>query len=257
MLTLLEALRRSLPQLQVCIFFQDATFHKYFTPSSPPSLLLPVTRAIEDYLQDLPSLRIVGLWANLTWRWPSLKSWLDTTSYLREDEFHATLLCDLSSNQRLSSKDWMFQDWVNNFRPPPPDDPCHRYPVLTDPPCVELHPFTKGVLSARSCRLQATAFQLATGHCFSADYSTRFQSSARDRTNCLRCGEPFTPTHVLEDGDCYIIEQQESSLDTFTLAQLFTSFGSGKQLVKFLYTNQVFLCPLDPLPSEIPPEPDL
>jgi hypothetical protein len=70
-------------------------------------------------------------------------------------------------------------------------------------------------------------------------------------------GKPFTPTHVLKDGDCYVIKRQEGGLDTFTLAQLFTSFGGEKQLVKFLHINQVFLCPLDPMPPDIPPEPDL
>ena len=196
----------------------------------------------------------MGFWANLSWRWPGHQSWSETTSHLCEEEFHATLLRDPSSH--LSSKDQMFREWENDFQPPPPDDSRRHYPVLADPPCVELHPFTKGVLSARSCRLQTAAFQLATGHCFSADYSTRFRSSAGDRTDCPRCGELFTPTHVLEDGNCYVIEQQEGGIDTFTLAQIFTSFSGGKRLSKFLHTNQVFLRPLDPAPLEIPPEPD-
>jgi hypothetical protein len=256
MLTLLEALQHSLPRLQVRIFFQDAIFHTYFTIPSPPSLFLPVTQAIEDYLATSPSSRIVGFWANLSWSWPSLESWSDVTSSLHNDKFHTTLLCNHSSNQRLSSKDQMFQEWENNFQPPPPNDPHHHYPVLADPPCIELHPFTKGVLSAQSHRLQAAAFQLATRHCFSAEYSTWFRSSARDQTNCPRCGDLFTPTHVLEDSACYVIERQEGGLDTLTLAHLFTSFSGGKQLVKFLHINQVFLCPLDLIPPAIPPEPD-
>jgi hypothetical protein len=99
MLALLEALWHSPPRLQICIFFQDATFHTYFTPSSPPSLLLPVTRALEDYLTASPSSHIMGFWANLSWHWPGLQSWSDTTSFLHNNEFHATLLCVPTSDQ--------------------------------------------------------------------------------------------------------------------------------------------------------------
>jgi hypothetical protein len=98
--------------------------------------------------------------------------------------------------------------------------------------------------------------QIATGHCFDASYSTHFRPSADGHTDCPHCGEPYTTTHVLDDGNCYVIECQEGNL-TDTLAHGFTYFNGGIKLATFLHINQVFLCPLDPVPREIPPEPDL
>jgi hypothetical protein len=48
----------------------------------------------------------------------------------------------------------------------------------------------------------------------------------------------------------------EGLLDAL-LKQSLATFTGGQKLAKFLHTNQAFLRPLDPVPSDIPPEPDL
>ena len=198
-----------------------------------------------------PLMRIIGFWACSKWAWPGQTDW---TSTLREQEFHATLSLPTSSHHCLSSKELMFMEWTNNFTPPPADNRHWHYPILADPLSVKLHPCTQGVLSTGSWKLQSAVFQIAMGHYFGADYSSKFRPTAGDRTDCSRCGEFYTANHVLENSNCYAIER-EGLLDAL-LKHALTTFTGGQKLAKFLHTNQVFLHPLDPVPSDIPPKPD-
>jgi hypothetical protein len=209
----------SMPRHEILIFFQDASLLSYFLPPSDPSLYIPITHSIDDYLQNSPLTSITGFWADLHWKWPGQADWVQTIQANQEQEFHATLTPSPTPH-RHSSKDMMFTEWEADITPLPCSDPRRHYPLLTDPPSIELHPFTKGVLSAGSRKLQSAVFQIATGHCFDASYSTRFCPSADDHTDCPHCGEPYTITHVLDDGNCYIIECQEGNL-TDTLAHGF------------------------------------
>jgi hypothetical protein len=154
-----------------------------------------------------------------------------------------------------SSKECIFIEWQRDWTPIPHTDHRHNYPILADPPSVELHPCTQGVLSTGSCRIQCTVFQLATKHCFAANYSIQFRPSAGNWTDCLQCGELYTAHHILNNGDCYITERAEA-FRVGTGTQSFTSFTGSQKLAHFLHKNQVFLCPLDPVPPAIPPEPD-
>jgi hypothetical protein len=151
-----------------------------------------------------PFHMITGFWAHLSWDWPRQTDW---TSCLCKQDFHATI------NDHIpiaSSKEHIIIEWQCNWTPiPHTDSRCH-YPILADPPNIDLHPCTKGVLSAGSRKIQCTIFQLTTGHCFSADYSIRFRLSARDHLDCPRCGELYTAHHILDNSNCYIIERCNS-----------------------------------------------
>jgi hypothetical protein len=208
-----------------------------------------VTNALEDYLATSPLITITGFWASPHWVWPGRTNWIPR---LQDQEYFANLddLIPIAS-----SKERIFIEWQTNWTPIPRTDHRRHYPILADPPGVELHPCIQGVLSTGSCQIQCAVFQLATEHCSTANYSIRFRPSAGDRTDCLRCGELYTAHHVLDDGDCYVIERAEAfSVGTGT--QSFMSFTGGQKLAQFLHTNQVFLRPLDPVPPAIPPEPD-
>jgi hypothetical protein len=111
------------------------------------------------------------------------------------------------------------------------------------------------VLSTGSWKLQSAVFQIAMGHYFDADYSSKFRPTAGDWTDCPCCGVFYMANHVLKDSNCYAIERK-GLLDALLKHSLATFTGRQK-LAKFLHTNQVFLQPLDPVPLDIPPEPDL
>jgi hypothetical protein len=78
MLALLHALWQSPPRHEVLIFFQDANLPTYFLPPSDPSLYLPVTHTVDDYLQDSPLTLITGFWTNFHWKWPRQANWVQT-----------------------------------------------------------------------------------------------------------------------------------------------------------------------------------
>jgi hypothetical protein len=68
----------------------------------------------------------------------------------------------------------LLEDWQNSWTPPPPGDPRQHFAPLGEPPDLTLHPFVQGVLTAGSRILQSAAFQIITGHCFNAHYSSCF-----------------------------------------------------------------------------------
>jgi hypothetical protein len=85
-------------------------------------------------------------------------------------------------------------------------------------------------------------------------YSLWFHPTASDQTDCPRCGELHTAHHILQDDNCYIIKHV-GLLDSL-LKHALTTFSGGLKLAKFIHINQVFLCPLNPIPLDIPSEPD-
>jgi hypothetical protein len=116
MLTLLHALRCFPPKHKVLIFFQDASLPSYFLPPSDPSLYIPITHTVDDYLQDSPLTMITGFWADLHWKWPRWTDWVQTIQANCEQEFHVTLTPS-PTPCRHSSKDMMFTEWEADITP--------------------------------------------------------------------------------------------------------------------------------------------
>jgi hypothetical protein len=174
LLALLHGLRRSPPGWEVLIFFQDASLPSLFSPPITHTLLTPMTNALEDYLATSHPLTITGFWASPHWTWPGRTNWIPR---LQDQEYFANLndLIPIAS-----SKERVFIEWQHDWTPIPRTDHHRHYPILADPPGVELHPCTQGVLSTGSCRIQCAVFQLATEHCFAANYSIKFRPSAGD-----------------------------------------------------------------------------
>jgi hypothetical protein len=136
----------------------------------------------------------------------------------------------------------------------PHHDPRRHYSIFYDDPSPILHPFVKGVLSAKSRTLQCAAFQLASHHAFHADYSAHFRTYANDNTSCSHCGSPWTMIHVLFECD-HFWEARGLILDPLsepTIHQLFSSFNGGRRLVEFLHATQALLRPLPPRPTDPP-----
>jgi hypothetical protein len=131
----------------------------------------------------------------------------------------------------------------------------HPYPVFTDPPHPDTHPWIAGVLSVGSRSVQCTAFRLITGHAFHATYSRRFRPGAPDILSCpdRNCdGVDWTPQNYFDDG-CHkdeVIKGELIPYDTFdTLPQ--TESG-GRKLARVLARTGAFACPL-PVPRPDPP----
>jgi hypothetical protein len=100
-----------------------------------------------------------------------------------------------------------------------------------------------------------TAFQVITGHAFSADYSFRFCPSADDRMDCPGCRDLHTVKHILNI--CPSLHQSRQDIfRDYTSATLFSTDVGGLKLTTFLHYTQRLLQPLDPLPADIPLEPD-
>jgi hypothetical protein len=191
-LALSSALHQLTPGNEVLIFFQDASFPALF-PSSTSPYLVPLTQAIEDYLAESPLASITGFWASWSWAWAGKHAWWEC---LVEEEFHASLNLGPTAPPSCAR---MFLEWATDWVPLGREDyQCHCQ-VIADPPMDGLHPFIHGVMKWGSRRLQAAAFQVATGHCFAADYSAAFRPQSDDRTDCLDCGDFGSHTHVLND----------------------------------------------------------
>jgi hypothetical protein len=118
-----------------------------------------------------------------------------------------------------------------------------------------LHPWVHGVLKRGSRRLQAAMFQIATGHCFAADYSTAFRQGSDDCTDCPDCGAFGSHTHILND--CPGLQwAREEWLHNHSSYSIFSCEETGTYLMDFLFYTQRLLQPLDPVPPPPPPEPD-
>jgi hypothetical protein len=232
----------------VLIFFQDASFPLLFSTSTSP-YFGPVTRAINDYLSDFPLSTITAFWASRTWSWAGKRPWWNE---LKEAEFHSTL-DDIP--QLAPSRVRMFLEWAMDWVPLKREDyHCHRR-AISDPPMHGLHPFVHGVLKQGSRRLRCAAFQIATGHCFAGDYSAAFRQGSEDRMDCPDCGAFGSHTHILDT--CPELEEARvARLRNHSSYSIFSCEETGSYLVEFLYYTQCLLCPLDPLPIPIPPEPD-
>ena len=128
------------------------------------------------------------------------------------------------------------------YVPPPPGDPRRHFTPLGEPPDLTLHPFVQGVLTAESHALQSATFQLITGHCFAADYSSRFRANAGDNTTCPHCGDRHTVDHILFD--CDHLWYERATIIECDKNYLFSTLSGGKMLVCFLHKTQSLLRPL-------------
>jgi hypothetical protein len=248
LLALFHALRRLTPGSEILIFFQDSSFPSFTAcPRSP--FLGPATRAIDEYLAASPSSSITAFWAFRTWAWAGKQRWWDT---LVEEEFHGSL-DDVAritpSHQRV------FLEWAMEWVPLGRNDYRRHRRAVADPPQRDLHPFVKGVLGRGSRKLQCAAFQVATGHCFAADYSAAFRDGADDRVDCPDCGQFASHTHVLDTCPGLTALRREV-LHNHSSYSIFSCAETGDFLVEFLFRSQRLLRPLDPVPRPIPPEPD-
>jgi hypothetical protein len=153
------------------MFSQDTLFPSLFSPPITRTLITPVTNTLKDYL-TMSHLMTTGFWASPSWAWPGWTNWIPR---LQDQEFYANLddLIPIAS-----SKERVFIEWQCDWTPIPRTNHCRHYPILVDPPGVKLHPCTQGVLSTGSHRIQCMVFQLATEHCFTANYSIQFRPSA-------------------------------------------------------------------------------
>jgi hypothetical protein len=149
----------------------------------------------------------------------------------------------------------MFLEWVTDWTPLHREDYRRHRRAVCDTRSATLHPFVTGVCSVGSRRLQCAAFQVATGHCFAADYSVAFRAGSDDRTDCPSCGEFGSHTHVLDT--CVALHSERRDiLHDHTSYSIFSCEETGRYLVDFLFHTQRLLRPLDPVPGPIPPEPD-
>jgi hypothetical protein len=249
MLALLLALRRLQPGHEVFVFYHDASLPPCFTEMSSSPFFGPVTRAIDEYLCDTPSSSITGFWAHRSWTWPGKTPWWTP---LIEAEFHSSLDTILKV---APSRHRMFLEWATDWVPLSREDFRRHRKAVADAPQRELHPFVLGVLKRGSRRLQCAAFQVATGHCFSADYSAAFREGAEDTTDCPDCGAFASHTHVL-DTCPGLSDARVTWLHDHSSYTIFSSEDTGTCLVDFLFHTQRLLRPLDPVPADIPPEPD-
>jgi hypothetical protein len=156
--------------------------------------------------------------------------------------------------RELPSWEMMFVEWATDFTFPA-DDYRQSRATLADEPSTTLHPWTQGVMSVDSCKLQSAAFQVITGHAFSVDYSHRFRSSSDDRMDCPGCSDLHTIKHVLDVCPSLAQSHQDIFRD-FNSHTLFSTNVGGLKLTTFLRYTQRLLQPLDPLPPDIPPELD-
>jgi hypothetical protein len=248
LLALSSALHRLTPGNEVLIFFQDASFPSLLRSSTSP-YLAPFTTALEDYLTASPLASVSGFWALRTWAWAGRQSWWDR---LLEEEFHASL--DLGPTAPLSCAR-MFLEWATDWVSLRHDDYRRHCRAIADPPMDGFHPFVQGVLKHGSRRLQATAFQVATGHCFAADYSAAFRPQSDDHTDCPDCGAFGSHTHVL-DTCPRLAGARAEWLHNHSSYSIFSCEETGSYLADFLFFTQRLLQPLDPVRPPPPPEPD-
>jgi len=248
LLTLSSALHRLTPGNEVLIFFQDASFPSLLRSSSSP-YLGPLITALDNYLAASPLASITGFWALRSWPWAGRHAWWDR---LLEEEFHTSLHLGPTASP---SRARMFLEWATDWVPLGRNDYRRHRRALAEPPMDGLHPFVHGVLKHGSRRLQAAAFQVATGHCFAADYSAAFRPQSDDRTDCPDCGVFASHTHVL-DACPALAEARAEWLHNHSSYTIFSCEETGSYLMDFLFYTQRLLRPLDPERPPPPPEPD-
>jgi hypothetical protein len=110
LLGLHSAFRQLLSSHKVLIFFQDASFPTSFTSPSSPNLL-PLTHALDDFLERSSLHSITGFWASRSWTWKGKHTWWE---HLIEEEFHATLDLGLITPP---SRMQMFLEWATDWVP--------------------------------------------------------------------------------------------------------------------------------------------
>src|SRR6267154_2192366 len=139
----------------------------------------------------------------------------------------------------------------------PPTAPANH---LTAPPAIQ------AAISANSRLLTSTIFRLATGHCFDATYSTRFQPHADDHLICPCEFIPHpnpnirprqirhTKEHVLFRCLATRHHRQSHLATPHSLTSIFDSVEATSQLCAFLRASNSSL--LRPLPKPVPrPDP--
>jgi hypothetical protein len=233
------------------IFYPNAPWFHHVTGHTPSPLYHPITVALDTALIAAPGRSLTGFWASPKWSWPGRGP--DWTQCLRDREAQEYFSLP-HPGRELPSRELMFEEWASDFTFPA-DDYHRSRAALADEPSATLHPWTQGVMSVDSRKLQSTAFQVITGHAFSADYSHRFRPSSDDRMDCPRCGDLHTIKHVL-DVCPSLAQSRQDIFGDFNSHTLFSTDVGGLKLTTFLHYTQRLLHPLDPLPPDIPPELD-
>ena len=201
------------------------------------TLINTLHSTLDTLLYANPLSFLTGYWFSRRWVNARAAEWFTPTV---EAAFQATLTAPQTIPKSLSER--LLEDWRASWTPPPPGEPCRFFAPMGEPPDLSLHPFVNGVLSAHSCAYQLAAFQLITGHAFDANYSSRFRANANDNITCPHCGDHHTVDHVLFD--CDHLWYKCATIIECNKNYLFSTFSSGKMLVRFLHQTQSLLCPL-------------
>ena len=157
--------------------------------------------SITTILSNNPLSFLTGHWFSKHWVNAQANKWFNPAV---EATFQVTLTVTQTVHKPLPEH--LLEEWQSSWTRPPPRDPCRHFTPLGEPPDTTLHPFVQGVLTANSHTLQSTAFQLITGHCFDARYSSCFRANTGDNITCPHCSNCYTVNHVLFDCDHFWYE---------------------------------------------------
>ena len=193
--------------------------------------------SITMILSNNPLSFLTGHWFSKRWVNAQAEEWFKLAV---KAMFQATLTVTQTVHKPLS--ECLLEDWRSSWTCPPPGDPHRHFTPLGEPPDSTLHPFIQGVLTAESRTLQSATFQLITGHCFNAHYSSHFRANTSDNITCPHCGDHYTIDHILFDCDHFWYEQ--ATILECDKNYLFSTFSGGKMLVRFLHRMQSLLRPL-------------
>ena len=140
--------------------------------------------SLDTILSNNPLSFLSGHWFSKCWANTQAEEWFIPAV---EVTFQATLTATQTIPKPLS--ECLLEDWRSSWTRPLPGDPHRHFTPLSEPLDTLLHPFIQGVLTAKSHTLQSAAFQIVTGHCFDANYSSRFRANASDNVTCPHCSK--------------------------------------------------------------------
>ena len=236
-----------LEQQEITIFYSDAGLPTLSSDnriiSCNVTLINTFHHSLDTILSNNPLSFLSGHWFSRHWVDARTEEWFTPAV---KAAFQATLTA-IQVIQKLLSE-CLLEDWRSSWTQPLSGDPhCHFTP-LGEPPDTLFHPFVQGVLTAKSRMYQSATFQIITGHSFDATYSSCFQANASNNTTCPHCGKCYTVNHILFDCDHFWYEC--ATILECDKNYLFSTFSSGKMLVRFLHQ---MLSLLRPLPARTDP----
>jgi endonuclease/exonuclease/phosphatase family metal-dependent hydrolase len=241
------------------------TFYVFLPVSSPGPYLLrgsdhPYLTFSLRIIQHLRQLLLGAPGFRVAFRWFA-PSWACARRILTHG---ATLIGDGDDDAPLAQipdrKADMYRTWSQQYV-------AHHHPAYKacTPPDGNLPPpFIRGVLSRGSRRLFSTAVQIATGHSFSADYSSRFRPTAPDNRVCPCSSSTHPVNHTAEHVLFHCPTHADIRLATLPGRHpgphLFKSFVGGYTIADFLWSTQTLAYPLPPAtprpPDPLPPPSD-